>query len=807
MDQNRSEVSVLPTEDEQKKKIRAGAILRREGGAVAIVKEIFFGVLYAMGGYLLGTCALPFSAYPFGVAILCAAERRVGYLFVGLCLSVIGLSSPVVRALSYVLALLIRIAVRLTIDKPWARGTTPREHSLGEVMAAMFREQTVLRMTTACLGVFFVGVYRLIEGGFLYYDLYGALLGMAVAPVAVFLFSGIDRPSDAMRGYARPLGVLSLACVLVYATRDLRFAYVSVSAFLAMTVTLYATKREGLVKGALAGLALGLSYVPALSPLFALAALCGGLLFPVSATLATLITVVVGSAWAIYARGLGALSGLLPAILSASVLFAVIDRLFLKEKTAEQEEAVSEAEATACCEVLDASAMDSVRLSDTACRVKTVCEGFSAMAEVFAGMGRAMQRPRAEELRAICDNAFDSSCASCQARQTCWESGYHETDAEIAKLSSVLYRDGQVDRRDVGEALAGRCTRLPDILDEINHNASLHAARVLQSDKTEIFAADYAAMAAVLAETMTAGYDEYVTDKDVSARLAERLQALDAGICGVTVWGKECCRVLIRSRASLSNEQCAAVSDVIFEVMAHSMAVEATEEREDGCVDTLFAERERFSLAVAKRTLRAEGEEEYCGDSVGVFARERMQYAFISDGMGSGREAALTSGLCALFLQKMLGAGNRCETVLSMLNGFLRNKGSGSLHECSATVDLMALDRISGRAGFYKCGAAPTYVLRDGSLFKLRSKTLPVGILKDVDQKRIRFELCAGDVIVMVSDGVTQGREECPWLYDLLRRNVETLGIEGVADRIVQYAKSCGSDDDVSVLVLRVEES
>ena len=115
----------------------------------------------------------------------------------------------------------------------------------------------------------------------------------------------------------------------------------------------------------------------------------------------------------------------------------------------------------------------------------------------------------------------------------------------------------------------------------------------------------------------------------------------------------------------------------------------------------------------------------------------------------------------------------------------------------------MELDLLSGRASFYKSGAAPTYVLRDGSLFKLRSKTLPIGILKQIDTKRISFEIAAGDVIVMVSDGVTQGREECPWLYDLLRGNVETEGIEAVCDRIVQYAKSHGADDDLSVLILQ----
>ena len=95
---------------------------------------------------------------------------------------------------------------------------------------------------------------------------------------------------------------------------------------------------------------------------------------------------------------------------------------------------------------------------------------------------------------------------------------------------------------------------------------------------------------------------------------------------------------------------------------------------------------------------------------------------------------------------------------------------------------------------------------RDGSLFKLRSKTLPVGILKEMDTKRITFDVRSGDVVVMVSDGVTQGREECPWLFDLLRNNAENAGIERTADLVVQYAKSEGASDDLSVLILKIEQ-
>ena len=123
----------------------------------------------------------------------------------------------------------------------------------------------------------------------------------------------------------------------------------------------------------------------------------------------------------------------------------------------------------------------------------------------------------------------------------------------------------------------------------------------------------------------------------------------------------------------------------------------------------------------------------------------------------------------------------------------------------SDTVDLMELDLLHGRASFFKCGAAPTYVFREGSLFKIRSHTVPIGIIEKPDTKRLGFEVSASDVIVMVSDGVTQGKEECPWLFDLLRTHAQRAETERLADLIVKYAKEEGCGDDISVLVIRLK--
>ena len=161
--------------------------------------------------------------------------------------------------------------------------------------------------------------------------------------------------------------------------------------------------------------------------------------------------------------------------------------------------------------------------------------------------------------------------------------------------------------------------------------------------------------------------------------------------------------------------------------------------------------------------------EEMCGDTTDAFITETSYfYSLISDGMGSGAEAAFTSGVCAMFIEKMLSAGNRPDITLRMLNNVIRSENMGCGSECSATVDLLELDLMSGVASFIKSGAAPTYVARDGTVYKISSRTMPMGIIKNADAKITKFDTQAGDVIVMISDGCSPDSDDCAWLVEYL---------------------------------------
>lgn len=141
------------------------------------------------------------------------------------------------------------------------------------------------------------------------------------------------------------------------------------------------------------------------------------------------------------------------------------------------------------------------------------------------------------------------------------------------------------------------------------------------------------------------------------------------------------------------------------------------------------------------------------------------------------------------------------DTSLKLLNSLLRARGD----ECSATIDLLELDLIGGKVRLVKSGAAPSFVVRDGRLFRLQSKTVPIGILRALDAELINFEVVEGDRIIMLSDGVAKSFEDCPWLYELLGGEL-TLGTDadGIARAILKNAVENGACDDITAGVILV---
>ena len=771
--------------------------------ATKIIRALLPASLYTLCGYLVGICALPFGAYPFGVALLAASDHNSPFIFLGLIISALsgfdgGIAATFIGV--YAAVLLSRVLVRLTLDFPFSRASGKR--SLRELLGILFSEKRGFRVIIATLGSFFISLSFLIGGGFLYYDLFGLLISVSLAPLSAYLLCGYfsgERKSGV--DYRYELGLLSLLGVCAFGASSLEIYGVSVAVAGGIIATLLISTRRSFLRGLAAALVIGLAYSPTSAPIFLLCALSAGFFKKISPTLISASSLATSLGYAFYTKGIYALEGTVGGAVAGCLLFSVLSKLIAPTERAAESKTVA---GKVRCRILEESELDSIRLFETNRRMAAMSEAFARLSDLFEEM--KLRFPRSAELRSICDQGFERSCAGCSEKGRC---GAHaELDGERAALVKALESKGFIAREDFPTETADRCARLPDIIDEINYNYEVRRRHF--DEDGEIFSADrgYKALSGLLGRGMES--EEYTPDLAESGKLCRALDRLDARITGVAVFGKRQRKIYIKGEEKrVLEDRACEIADLVssslgISIDRQSLTVRRCGRGDEGSLE--LYEAPRYSLSTITRSISKSGES-YCGDTFLCFENKDDRFFLVlSDGMGSGREAAATSELAVGFMKNMLTVGSINREILQMLNSCLKSRVETSAYECSATLDLMELDAINGKAVFYKCGAAPTYIYRGGRLFKLRSRTMPLGILDKTDARILDLELDEGDVVIMMSDGVTGGEDECPYLFDLLRQNIESAGAERVADLILKYARS-HSNDDATVAVMCVRRS
>lgn len=165
--------------------------------------------------------------------------------------------------------------------------------------------------------------------------------------------------------------------------------------------------------------------------------------------------------------------------------------------------------------------------------------------------------------------------------------------------------------------------------------------------------------------------------------------------------------------------------------------------------------------------LRPKEGESVCGDTVTSFQTDQGRWCLLlADGMGSGEPARKESALTCRLLRQFLEAGIAPEAALKTLNSAMALRGTetGSF----TTIDLCVFDPEAGEAAFYKFGAAPSYLKKNGSVRRITGKSLPAGLRGAPASPDItRAPLEPGSFAVMISDGVADPVQD-EWLLDLL---------------------------------------
>jgi len=179
----------------------------------------------------------------------------------------------------------------------------------------------------------------------------------------------------------------------------------------------------------------------------------------------------------------------------------------------------------------------------------------------------------------------------------------------------------------------------------------------------------------------------------------------------------------------------------------------------------------------------------------------------ISDGMGNGIRAHHESKETIHLLKKILQSGIDEEIAIKSVNSILALR---TTEEIYSTLDLAIIDLKNLQAKFIKVGSMPSYIKRGNKVIKIQTGNLPIGILQDFEVEIVREQLKPGDLLIMMSDGLMEGKQ-MPDSGDAWMRKriaeIETDHPQEVADLILEDCiRSRGGEiaDDMTVLVAKI---
>ena len=766
------------------------------------------GLIYELAsltiGLLFARCHFIFGAYPIGLAFVASLPTRVFSALIGVIIGSLTLGAD---GIVYGVVTLLTVFLRIITSGADKKGE-PR----------LFGEGYLLRASAALIGGFIAAAYELLLSGF---SLEGVLFGVSmtvIPPLLVFIFSGVlgadigisellyeSRPIFSLRGLEESQkyklllfqgSALFSLMLFAMSLSDFDIFGINLSLVFVSLVTLLVAKRFGPARALAVGFVSTLGASGAYAVSFALAGLCASLLFGLGPLYALVGGGAVLSAWSAYSGGVvGFVSTLPEYAIAASITIPLLKNLHTEK--GEEETKKTESSARDMVGTVALSYKNKYHGS-----LLSLEESLSSIGGILRDFSTERTSLSAEEYEAIVTDTANECCKSCPDRPLCEKEDISPTQKGAKRIADKLLSGKKLESDDMN-GVDEFCHQSEILAERIQRRSAEAEREKFRISERSSSADEYELISKLINESRLSDERETAHNPTLSDMLTETLKTngLPDGVG--RVFGERRPHIIIAAEDE-SGEKISSrkLREDIEAALGIKLGAPEFFRREKMALLECGAAR---SYRVLSATALACGKEgEVSGDTASVFeSNDDRFFALISDGLGSGELAKETSSFASGFISRALTHGSPKETVLRLLSEAIRRRGE----ECSASVDLFEFDLINGEATFLKSGAAPSFVKRGSSIFRLRSQTAPIGLMRKIDTERIALEVKGEDFIIMLSDGVCGCAEDSPWLLELLSKPAPA-NPRAYADFIMKEARAHTScRDDMSVVVLKIEKT
>jgi len=454
--------------------------------------------------------------------------------------------------------------------------------------------------------------------------------------------------------------------------------------------------------------------------------------------------------------------------------------------------------------------MDKIK-EETTRRLDSFASAFEKLADTFSGLSRPKTGLNKHDITLLIDDIAGRTCSACPSNTWCWEDDLYNTHQQVFSMLNACSGRGMATTDDMHIKFRNDCRHPETLVNELNAVFNLYRNDLRWhnriSETRELISQQLHGVSGIvkcLSEEidMSLRFHEGLEEEMILALLRHKIE-----VASVIVLEDNTGRykVSINHKACHRKKACAReMLPVLSAVLKRRMRIEGADcDVRNGTCRIRFAEDQklRITSGIAHRAKNKKSS----GDSYSAIElRNGSSLLALSDGMGSGERARRESAATVGLLEDFIESGFDKELAVRMINTVLVLKSS---EESFSTLDICAIDLYTGLAEFIKIGAAEAYVLRDGNVLIIRSSSLPIGMLNDVDLEITKRQLQHDDIIVMATDGVTTADEE-DWIKHALK-HCRYNNPQDVADYLLCEAERRQDGvpkDDMTVLVARVWE-
>lgn len=414
----------------------------------------------------------------------------------------------------------------------------------------------------------------------------------------------------------------------------------------------------------------------------------------------------------------------------------------------------------------------------------------------------------AEYLDLICRRAQLEVCSDCGMRRICWEKDPKRTMASFYTL--IKHHEGLSDKKTIPFLFKSRCGKTESIKKIVKEQSDIFKVKYqmekiikTSQELTQLHFAKTAEIIKALAE----GKWEEEYERNIDGELTEKLSQLGISVERIyTDYSNRRFYINIVKPPCINNKHC----DMLIPLAASDVLGRKVSTKVIDCPIKSGSLKCRLKV-VTNGTLEvsvgvagvAKEGQSVSGDGFSFMKFEEGRFLLaLCDGMGVGKNAASHSEKTLALLERLLEAGYNQETALKVTNLAMI---ATNTDEGFSTIDAALIDTASGKIKFIKAGAPVSFIKYRNRVEMIRGGSLPVGIIDEIAPKVTEKTVRAGDMVIMVTDGVIDAFSEKQNGEDVLKKlllETKTTNPQDMAEKILKKAKEQNSiRDDMTVLV------